>query len=101
MGERRRSRRVEFRTDEATRDLIVLAAEESGTSLTEFAERSLVTAAERILADRDRFVLTADAAAEWDALTSRPARDLPGVRALMARPSPFLPPEADVDPSER
>lgn len=92
MVERRRSTRVEFRTDPATRRLIELAAEESGTTLTEFAERSLTTAAERLLADRDRFVLSSDAAAEWDALTSRPARDLPSVRALMARPSPFTAP---------
>lgn len=44
------------------------------------------------VADRDRFVLSAAAAVEWDALTSRPARDLPSVRALMARPSPVEPP---------
>lgn len=100
MVERRRSSRVEFRTDPATRRLIELAAEESGTTLTEFAEQNLTAAAERLLADRDRFVLTADAAAEWDALTSRPARDLPSVRALMARPSPFATP-AVADTHER
>jgi hypothetical protein len=27
----------------------------------------------------------------WDALNARPARDLPGLRRLMERPSPFTP----------
>ncbi|MGH9056636.1 MAG: DUF1778 domain-containing protein [Acidimicrobiales bacterium] len=46
-------------------------------------------AALRVLADRDRFELDASAAKEWDALNSRPARDLPGLKRLMQRRSPF------------
>lgn len=41
------------------------------------------------MADRERFVLSADAAEAWDAVNDRPARELPGLRRLMERPSPF------------
>jgi hypothetical protein len=37
------------------------------------------------LAGRDRFELGPDAADAWDTLTTRPARDLPGLRHLMSR----------------
>jgi hypothetical protein len=33
--------------------------------------------------------LDAEATAAWDAITARPARDVPGLRRLMDRPSPF------------
>lgn len=42
------------------------------------------------LADRDRFDLDAEAAEAWAAINARPARDLPGLRRLMDRPSPFV-----------
>lgn len=47
-------------------------------------------AAQRVLADRDRFDLDAVAAEAWDAMSARPARDLPGLRRLTERPSPFV-----------
>ena len=50
---------------------------------------SLVLAAQRVMADREQFVLAADAAAEWDAINARPARELAGLRGLLDRPSPF------------
>ena len=46
-------------------------------------------AARRVLADRDTFVLDSDAMAAWDKVNARKARDLPGLRNLMERPSPF------------
>ncbi|HUY45138.1 MAG TPA: hypothetical protein VMV92_05375 [Streptosporangiaceae bacterium] len=36
-----------------------------------------------------RFEMDAAAAEAWEAMSGRPARDLPGLRALMERPSPF------------
>ena len=36
-----------------------------------------------------RFELDTAAAEAWEALNARPARDLPGLRRLMERPSPF------------
>jgi uncharacterized protein (DUF1778 family) len=87
---RRRSRRLELRTTSAERDLIDRAAAASGSDLTEFVVLHAVDAARRVLADRDVFVLDAGALKEWEAINSRRARDLPGLRKLMERPSPFV-----------
>ena len=46
-------------------------------------------AARRVLADRDRFELDPAAVEAWEAMNARPAQDLPGLRRLMERPSPF------------
>jgi uncharacterized protein (DUF1778 family) len=86
---RRRSRRLELRTTPHERALIDRAVAASDTDLTEFVVASAVQAAQRVLADRDEFVLDPDALEAWEAINSRPARDLPGLRRLMERPSPF------------
>jgi uncharacterized protein (DUF1778 family) len=86
---RRRSRRLELRTTPDERELIDRAVAASETGLTEFVVANAVEAARRVLADRDRFELDADALAAWEAINARRARDLPGLRGLMVRPSPF------------
>jgi len=86
---RRRSRRLELRTPADERDLIDRAAAESGNDLTEFVLGSAINAAQRVLADRQSFTLDTSQRQAWDALNARPARDLPGVRKLLERPSPF------------
>jgi uncharacterized protein (DUF1778 family) len=86
---RARRERIEFRTTPQVRRLVERAVEASSSNLTEFAEASLVQAAQRVMADRERFVLAEQAAEEWDAINDRPARELPGLRRLMQRPSPF------------
>ena len=86
---RTRDDRLEFRTTRAARSVIERAVEASDMTLTEFAETNLVLAAERVLADRDRFSLSPAAAEEWESINARPARELAGLRRLMARPSPF------------
>ena len=86
---RRRSRRLELRTTPDERDLIDRAVAASDTDVTDFVVSNAVEAARRVLADRDRFDLDAKAAEAWAALNARPARDLPGLRRLMDRPSPF------------
>lgn len=86
---RRRSRRMELRTTEDERNLIDQAAGVAGKDLTDFVVTNAVEAARRVLADRDHFLLDADALGEWEAINSRRARDLPGLRRLMERPSPF------------
>jgi uncharacterized protein (DUF1778 family) len=87
---RRRSRRMDLRTTPEERDLIDRAVEAAGGDLTEFVVSSSVAAAQRVLADRDRFELDPGSLAAWEALNARPARDLPGLRRLMQRPSPFV-----------
>lgn len=86
---RARGERIEFRTTPEVRRLVERAVEVSGTKLTDFAEASLVSAAQRIMADRERFVLSDEAAAEWEAINAQPADELPGLRRLLSRPSPF------------
>jgi len=89
MSARTRQERIEFRTTAAVRELVEKAAREAGSSLTEFAEASLTEAAQRVLADRTRFALTPEALSTWEQVNARPARELPGVKRLMERASPF------------
>lgn len=86
---RRRSRRLELRTTGDERDLIDRAVAATDSDVTEFVVTNAVEAARRVLADRERFELDADALAEWEAINARRARDLPGLARLMQRPSPF------------
>jgi predicted nucleotidyltransferase len=55
-------------------------------------------AAKRVLADREHFVLDANAQQEWERINSRPARSLQGLVRLLERPSPFVTPAADQSP---
>ena len=86
---RTRDRRLEVRTTAEERELIDRAAKSSGTDLTSFVVDHLTDAARQVLADRDRFVLDANAAAEWERINRRPAKELAGLKRLMQRPSPF------------
>ena len=87
---RRRSQRIEVRATPEDRALIDRAVAAVGTNMTTFALSSVTTAARQVLADRTEFVLSPEAADAWDAINERPARDLPGLRELMQRPSPFV-----------
>lgn len=89
MATRLRSERLEVRTTKDERALIDRAVAAQGTDLTEFVISNLTVAARRVLADRTEFVLAPEAAAAWEAVNRRRARDLPGLRRLMERPSPF------------
>jgi uncharacterized protein (DUF1778 family) len=86
---RSRNSRLEVRTTHEERALIDRAVEATGTDLTTFVVANVTEAAYRVLADRDRFELTAEAAAEWERINHRRARDLPSLQRLLARPSPF------------
>ena len=87
---RRRSQRIEVRATPEDRALIDRAVAAAGTTVTAFVLSSVTTAARQVLADRTEFVLSPEAADTWDAINERPARDLPGLRELMQRPSPFI-----------
>ena len=86
---RRRNRRMDLRTTAEERDLIDRAVAATGTDLTEFVVTHAYEAAQRVLADRGRFELDPAEAQEWEEINSRRAHDLPGLRRLMQRPSPF------------
>ena len=87
---RRRSQRIEVRATPEDRALIDRAVSAAGTSVTAFILSSVTTAARQVLADRTEFVLSPAAADAWEAINKRPGRDLPGLRKLMQRPSPFV-----------
>jgi uncharacterized protein (DUF1778 family) len=80
---------MDLRTTAEERDLIDRAVAATGTDLTDFVVTHAYEAAQRVLADRDRFQLDASTLEEWEAVNARRARDLPGLRRLMQRPSPF------------
>lgn len=86
---RLRSERLEVRTTRDERSLIDRAVAEQGTDLTDFVISNLTVAAQRVLADRTEFQLDQKAADAWDAVNRRRGRDLPGLRRLMERSSPF------------
>lgn len=86
---RARSERLEVRTTPEDRALIDRAVAASHTDLTEFVVANLTVAARRVLADRTEFTLDVESHQAWEAINRRPTRDLAGLRALMARPSPF------------
>ncbi|MGH3372690.1 MAG: DUF1778 domain-containing protein [Nocardioidaceae bacterium] len=86
---RRRSRRLELRTTPDERDLLDRAVAVMDSDLTEFVVTNAVDAARRVLADRDRFELDQTATEQWESINARSAGDLPGLRRLMHRPSPF------------
>ena len=88
---RLRSERLEVRATRDERALIDRAVAEQGTDLTEFVMSNLTVAARRVLADRVEFALDTKSAEAWEAVNRRRARDLPGLRGLMERPSPFAP----------
>lgn len=87
---RLRGERLEVRTTKDERALIDRAVAAQGTDLTDFVISTLTVAARRVLADRTEFVLDAEAAEVWESINRRPARDLPGLRRLVDRPSPFV-----------
>lgn len=86
---RRRSERLEVRITPEERAVINRAVAASDSDLTEFVVSNLTVAARRVLADRTEFELDENAHHQWEAINRRGAHDLPGLRALMARPSPF------------
>ena len=86
----KKDQRFEFRVSTADRELFARAADALGTPVSTFATEQLRIAAQRVLADRTEFVLSPVEAALFQEMLDRPARDLPGLRALLDRPSPFV-----------
>ena len=60
-----------------------------GTDRSSFLLAQGRLAAQRVLADREQFVLDADGQQEWDQINSGPAQVLPGLMRLWERRSPF------------
>ena len=85
----KRNGRIDLRTNDEERNLIVRAAEVAGVSMSTWMRANLRDAALMTLADRSSFALPEEKIKEWDAINERPARELSGLRKLMERPSPL------------
>ena len=81
--------RIELRATEDDRVPLVRAAAALGTDRSSFLLSQGRLAAQRVLADRQHFLLDAEAQQEWERINSRPARSLPGLASLLERPSPL------------
>lgn len=84
--------RIELRATEDDRNLLDRAATVLGTDRSSFLLAQGRLAAQRVLADRQHFLLDARAQQEWERINSRSARSLPGLTRLLERPSPFAQP---------
>lgn len=73
----------------AADDLVREAAAAREQSLTEFVVAAATIEAERVLADRTRFVLDAGQWERFSELLERPPRENPGLAKLFARPDVF------------
>lgn len=91
--------RIELRATPEDRELMDRAAAALGTDRSSFMLASARAAAERVLADRQHFLLDPAAQEEWERINDRPARPLPGLARLMERPSPFRDPEGHESPA--
>lgn len=81
--------RWDFRVEPGANELVRKAADLSQSSLTAFVLKAAVIEAERVVADRTRFVLDSS---DWQAFTEvldRPVRRKPALSKLLAEPSVF------------
>jgi uncharacterized protein (DUF1778 family) len=84
-----RQSRINLRTSTRQEQLLRQAATATDRTMTDFVLETAVVEAERVLADRRWFLISDEQWDEFQYLLEQPARDLPKLRALLARPSPF------------
>ena len=84
-----KDQRLNLRVTAPEKALIEQAARLSRTSASEFVLQCAVRQAEALIADRTRFILSAEEWAAFTAALDRPARDIPALRRAAAQPSPF------------
>lgn len=83
-----KTQRVHLRVAASDDELFRHAAAATRESLSEFLVASGRERAERVLADRTRFVLSPAEWREFIAALDRPPRELPGLVELFRRPRP-------------
>ncbi len=81
--------RINLRASTRQEQLLKHAAAATDRTMTDFVLEAAVVEAERVLADRRWFLIDDERWDEFQHLLDRPARDLPKLRALLAKPSPF------------
>lgn len=86
-----KAERFAFRLSPEDKSLLERAAALRHTSVTEFVVQSCRDAAHQELADQTRFTLTVDQMRAFMQALDAPPRDVPGLRRLFERASPFGP----------
>lgn len=81
--------RWEFRVEAQADEVVRRAAEVSNRTLTDFVVEAAVVEADRVLADRTRFVLEQEQWTRFMELLDRPPQENPGLTKLFATPSIF------------
>ena len=84
-----RQSRINLRASARQEQLLKQAAAATDRTMTDFVLETAVVEAERVLADRRWFLIDDERWDEFQRLLDQPARDLPKLRALLAKPSPF------------
>lgn len=84
-----RHSRINLRASARQEQLLKQAAAATDRTMTDFVLETAVVEAERVLADRRWFLIDDARWDEFQRLLDQPARDLPKLRALLAKPSPF------------
>ena len=90
-GRRLASARINLRVPPEVKGVLVRAARLQQVKLTEFMVRASQAAAETALAERTRFVLSAQQWREFNAALDAPLREIPALRKLLSEPSVFEP----------
>ncbi len=85
----RSAARINLRVDSRLKTMLVRAAKVQKVKLTEFMIKASQAAAENALAERTRFVLSADKWREFNAALDAPARESPALRQLLTESSVF------------
>lgn len=85
--------RINLRVDAGQKKLLEAASEAERTSVSAFVLAAATAAASDVLADRRAFSLDEHAWAAFDVALTRPAREVPGLRQLMAEPTVLDPGE--------
>lgn len=85
-----RERRINIRVSAANLELIRQAAQMSDQTVTDFVLTNSAVAAERVLADRRAFALSADSWADLDRQLNRNVTYKPRLRERLAVASPFV-----------
>jgi uncharacterized protein (DUF1778 family) len=89
VAEAGKDTRWNLRVAADTNAFVRQAASARHQNLTEFVLEAALDEAERVLADRSRFVLAEESWNEFARLLERPVRDNPGLAMLFAKPSVF------------
>jgi len=84
-----RSKKFDIRWTEAEQDLIKQASALKKSTATSFIRENALAAAESIVCEQQRFVLTTEQWALVDKIFSAPAKILPNLKKKLSKPEPW------------